>query len=73
MNLPILKNHDSTKMVGVVYSEGGNLKVKFTEDQEITEEKFHEIFGNVSFQLNEHSRKDGNIIIKKATILSFSL
>ena len=73
MNLPILKNHDSTKMIGVVYSEGGNLKVKFTEDQEITHEKFCEIFGNVGYLLNEHSRKDGNIIIKKATILSFSL
>ena len=74
--IPILEKHDPTKIIGVVYSDGEQLKVRFTEDQEITKEMFSQIFGNVSYMIDECDTKYGDdetIIIKTGTIVAFAL
>jgi hypothetical protein len=73
VSVPILFEHNPDKAIGVVRHEDGRLLVEFTSDMEISRDMFFEIFGNCGAQVEFCETPNGNLIVKKATILEFSL
>jgi hypothetical protein len=70
--IPILLNHDHSRVIGTVHQADGRLFVEFTADVPVTQELFLEMFGNPGARVLESEEKDGVTLIRKAEILEFS-
>ena len=72
MIIPILENHDQTKVIGQVYSENGQTLFKFNDGVRVTREQFFDIF-NCGAMFDDVELDGEEVIIKSGRILCFSL
>lgn len=73
--LPILRGHDRAKPIGYIEAVGGcTLRVRFTDEVEITREMFFEIFGGAGLRISRYKvNAAGNMCIQEGEIIEFSL
>ena len=71
VTLPVLRNHDPAKAIGVVESnEDGELVVSLAEPMERT--AFFDVFGNAGMQIIEGEERDGKLWFKRARFVLFA-
>jgi hypothetical protein len=72
--IPILRDHDASKVIGVADTDGGRITIKFSQDLRITKSMFFEIFGNAGVIVTDaDGDNEEEKIIRKAEIIEFSL
>ncbi len=70
-DLPLLLNHDASKVIGVWRGDDG--ECEFNADQRITREMLFEMFGGAGVRFIEIFEENRTLYVRKFEILEFSL